>query len=580
MLFVMASRRPAPRNRSGSGVRSRSTTVRLANTARVNGQPESRGRCWVLDLPFEHRGVGSAFGARWDPESRSHLVYGDALPAALLPYRSQPFSWERWKEDDLNGVVTGADEPPDPELQIRVHQSEAADRIRAAFEAGRPGFLLADDVGTGKTLSVLEAVRTLPVEMRNVLIMCPKSVIPHWRRSITLFGVEDRRICVINYDRLKSLLSVPESAAKAKRARTRNKRIADQGASLVDWDLVVIDESHKAKDPVSQRSRAAATLAKNSFRIWMSATAGTNPLDLSYLAPLLAAVTSEPVKNLAEYEAWCLGRGIKISRGDFGKWQWEPNDEDLETMRSLLYDGALPAGMRRRPEELAGWPEVVRALTPVALGVDEARQYQESWTQFRRERHLEPKGRDSKGLGAITRFRQKASLLRIEGTIDFVMDLLDNGHQVAVSVVWLESLEALANGLDAKGIPVSVIHGSMSGEDRESERIAFQRGQTRVCVFTPVDGISLHAGDAMVQGNTVPRSLVVHDLRWSAFESLQVEGRCHRDGQAARVFLTFADGTIERRVAEVLLRRVMSMKTMSGDDLETLREIEAELMAA
>jgi hypothetical protein len=54
----------------------------------------------------------------------------------------------------------------------------------------------------------------------------------------------------------------------------------------------------------------------------------------------------------------------------------------------------------------------------------------------------------------------------------------------------------------------------------------------------------------------------------------QIEGRCHRDGRFAQVYWTYADGTVEEKIARVVAGRIQSMKEMIGDDTETLREIE------
>ena len=98
----------------------------------------------------------------------------------------------------------------------------------------------------------------------------------------------------------------------------------------------------------------------------------------------------------------------------------------------------------------------------------------------------------------------------------------------------------------------------------------FQRGEVKVVLFTVEEGISLHQGEH----NDVPRSEIIHDLRWSAIQMAQIEGRCHRDGRFAQVYWVYADGTVEERIAHVVARRIQSMKAMVGDDVETLREIE------
>jgi SNF2 family DNA or RNA helicase len=157
-----------------------------------------------------------------------------------------------------------------------------------------------------------------------------------------------------------------------------------------------------------------------------------------------------------------------------------------------------------------------------------------------------------------------------------VRELLDNGHQVAVSVAFLETLEAMHAALSAEKIPCALVHGRLPAAAREDERLRFQRGAARVALFTVEEGISLHQGEH----NDVPRSEVIHDLRWSAIQTAQIEGRCHRDGRFAQVYWAYADGTIEEQIALVVARRIQSMKGMVGDDVETVREIERLLVSS
>jgi len=105
--------------------------------------------------------------------------------------------------------------------------------------------------------------------------------------------------------------------------------------------------------------------------------------------------------------------------------------------------------------------------------------------------------------------------------------------------------------------------------------LRFQHGEARVVLFTVEEGISLHQGEH----GDAPRSEVIHDLRWSAIQMAQIEGRCHRDGRFAQVYWAYADATVEEKIARVVAGRIQSMKEMIGDDAETLREIESLLRA-
>ena len=76
------------------------------------------------------------------------------------------------------------------------------------------------------------------------------------------------------------------------------------------------------------------------------------------------------------------------------------------------------------------------------------------------------------------------------------------------------------------------------------------------------------------RGSDTPRSQIIHDLRWSAIQMAQIEGRCHRDGNFAQIYWTFAEETLEERIAQVVCRRIQSMQDMIGDDTATIKEIE------
>ncbi|RYE79925.1 MAG: hypothetical protein EOP19_19575, partial [Hyphomicrobiales bacterium] len=68
-----------------------------------------------------------------------------------------------------------------PRFVPRPHQQEARDAILAARASGRPGFLLGDLTGLGKTLSAWLAIAGMPEA--EVLVICPKGAIPQWRRT-------------------------------------------------------------------------------------------------------------------------------------------------------------------------------------------------------------------------------------------------------------------------------------------------------------------------------------------------------------------------------------------------------------
>src|SRR3954468_10679634 len=82
-----------------------------------------------------------------------------------------------------------------PNLVPRPHQVTARAAILAARNEGRPGFLLGDLTGLGKTLSVWSAVAAMPEN--EVLIVCPKGGMPQWRRTMALSGLAPKAVTLI-----------------------------------------------------------------------------------------------------------------------------------------------------------------------------------------------------------------------------------------------------------------------------------------------------------------------------------------------------------------------------------------------
>jgi hypothetical protein len=536
-------------------------------------EPAVKARAHALDVPFAMRATATGHGARWDADHGVFVFRGERLPDGLAPFRAAPYSWERSVERELNDEPAPAPSKPTGAFTPRPHQLTAIRAITAAAKAGRAGFLLADDVGLGKTLSAWVAVRDL-ASVERVLIVCPLAVVAHWRRTIEAAGDGGREVVILNYDRLGKLFEVSAEARK----KVRSKKGLARAGSAPEFDAVIWDESHRCKNPTAARSKFAAKInARAGFALWLSATAGQNPLELSYLAPILSELTGARATELKDFESWCAAQGLGVTRGTFGRWDWRGDPKDCEKVRALLFDGKLPAGMRRRPEDIAGWPEINRILTPLALDASARERYAQAWTEFREAIGLAPSGRDPRtALAAALRLRQKSSLIRAQSTVDLVTELLENGHQVAVSVAFLETLEVLRDELTRGGVACASLHGRMGSEEREAERMRFQRGERQVALFTVEEGISLHQGEH----NDVARSEVIHDLRWSAIQMAQIEGRCHRDGRFAQVYWTYADDTVEERLAAVVCRRLLSMKSMVGDDVETLKEIERLLADA
>jgi hypothetical protein len=541
----------------------------------------------VLDIPFNYRDIAAKAGARWDSESKVHIFDqqpGLELPGELVGFEPKEFTWEEKIRRELNGEsFPGV--PAQKKIRLKPHQLEAVTEIVRAYQEGYPGFLLADDVGLGKTFTAWASILKIlesSEKKRKILIVCPLGVVAHWRSSIQWMGTNRwvEEVLVLNYDRLDKIFGT-----KARKGRTKiSKRdLARRGAASEKFDLVLFDESHALKNLTALRSKFSSKLYENAQMIfWLSATAGQNPLELGYLVPILAKKTGDRALTTKDFEQWCAHNLPGVSRGAFGAWAWAGEKEDEEEIRQLLFDPdekGVKAGLRRRPSDLVGWPEVNRIVHSVELDGEAKHLYKLAWEEFKKA--LEETGNLSRGRAAlvqneaVVRFRQKSSLLKVEDTIELCQELLDNGRQVAISCEFLGTLDTMEVLLTQRKINHSRIDGqrTKTSQAKEVERLRYQRGETRVILFNIAEGISLHEGETNHGGNNVPRSQIDHDLRWSAIQAYQIDGRSHRDGKFAQVYWVVAKETIDVRVAEVLLRKLESMGNLQGDSTKDFAEI-------
>ncbi|SFF63075.1 helicase [Blastococcus tunisiensis] len=529
-------------------------------------------RVWVLAVPFR----APAPGAVWHAGLQAHVWIGAELPPELAPYDPPPYSFERFLEDELN-------EKPRPiplarPMTPREQQCDGAEVVAAHAAAGGRVFLLGDDPGVGKTGTAILAVKAIAEqrEVRTVLVVADRPAaitIPHWTRSIAGFGDGGLRWCVTTWDRLAKV-------------------------SKLSFDVVVADEAHMVRHTTTQRWKhwkavSGAGRAKGApFVLACTATPAHTPLELPYLAPEFAVRHGEPIRDWADLPKRLDAHGFHVERGRYG-WQWSDDAAerrtDLTRLQSWLTDADPPATLHRP----APWGQVSVTGTPVALTPAERAAYESEWSEFRAEMQLARRSRQSaKGRAAIMRFRQKAGLIRVQATVDWIRAQVEAERQVAVSVEFVETAaDPIREALLDAGIPVAGIYGGAgSGRDGsgrglgdpEAERLRFQRGEALVCVFTVTASISLHAGELLPDGrpaSDIPRVGLFHQPRFSGIQARQVTGRTHRDGKVSPWRIAFAEDTVEEQVARVMVERLAVSGSTAGADTASLQEI-AELLDA
>ncbi len=606
-------RRPASkavaRNLTTRTVKSQGKSRATKKTAKAVPFASAGERLWLLDVPYG----SSAPGALWVPQWKAFTHISAELPAALKPYASRPFSYQRWLEDELN-TVPGS--PPTAVMpkEPRHQQYEGADAIIAAAESGARQFLLADAPGTGKTITlILAAIEIAKSRWASgsatgrrphilVTVDRPAAItVAHWRASIAAVQAGEPTAGEPTADEPTADEQIDGPGSEpADRPRwliispdQLSKLLAGNGKPRFRFDVVILDEAQLYRHVDTKRVSAMRRVARYSdphdsapFVIAATATPSHNPAELTYLAPVFAQIHAEELSEWENVGARMAQAGLPLV-ARYGKWAWSPaaaesgalQSDSTAVVRRWLTHHQPPLMLHRAAE----WGEAPLEPMPVELTAQEQEQYRINWGEFQREMGLARVGRSAaKGRAAVTRFRQKAGMIRVPYTVDWVAAQAESDRQVAVSVEFVSTAaDPIADALEERGISVARIYGS-GRFDAEAERLRFQQGKAAVCVFTVTSSISLHASEMMADGSSATdtaRVGVLHQPGYSGIAARQRLGRIHRDGQVGEWWMAYAEDTIEEQVAVTLMDRLRSTSEIVGGDTAGLHRIAALLGA-
>jgi hypothetical protein len=129
-------------------------------------------------------------------------------------------------------------------ITLKPHQQIAVARIEAALEEFG-GVLLCDDVGMGKTFVATAVARGFS----RILIVAPAALASMWRDALATTGTSAD---FVTFERLSRMRRVP----------TPGK----------NYDLVIVDEAHHARNPATHRYRSLANVAREARIILLTAT--------------------------------------------------------------------------------------------------------------------------------------------------------------------------------------------------------------------------------------------------------------------------------------------------------------------
>ena len=170
------------------------------------------------------------------------------------------------------------------DIVLREHQRDAAARLRRAMDRFG-GALLADEVGLGKTYTALAAMR----DANTLLIVAPAALAPMWENAL-------------ERSRMQADLVSFETLSRREGARQ-------------EWEAVIIDEAHHARNPLTRRYASLAWLTRRARVLLLSATPVHNTArDLGALLSLFLGSRAERL-TASEVSACVVRRTRRDIRG-------------------------------------------------------------------------------------------------------------------------------------------------------------------------------------------------------------------------------------------------------------------------
>lgn len=427
--------------------------------------------------------------------------------------------------------------------------------------------IIGDEPGLGKTLQSIGIVDT--ADAYPCLVICPSSLKINWQREFEKFTDKSaivldnavrttwpyllsmgmHQVAVVNYESLRKYFVWDIRAGKS--FRLKDVVFCPQ---IRMFKSVIIDESHRVKDPSAQQT--IFTKGITTGKEWIILLSGTpvvnRPEDLVSQLSIMDRLQEfgGRTKFVADY---CT----------------DPKDKKAEPAVPLsVLSNQLYANCMIRREKAKVLPQLPDK-TRVDLYVDISnapeynlaaadlaeylRQYKEctDW-EIRRKMRME----------ALVRFmtlRQLATLGKVAQAIDFIRTFLANGKKLIIFCSLHEVVDALV-----KAFPDAVtVTGRDSASSKQAAVDSFQNNpdvQLIVCSIKAA-GVGLTL--------TASSSVAFLELPWTFCDCCQCEDRAHRIGQKDNVtcYYLLAKGTIDSIVYKLIQdKKNVANQIMNSDD--------------
>jgi len=457
-------------------------------------------------------------------------------------------------------------------LQYYKHQVDGI-RILARWRS----FILADDMGLGKSLQVL-TVFIIDIVLgwsNTMIIVCPASLKGNWADEIEKFTNGIPYIILEGTPQERNIQLITFMQIEGPRILILNYELVEKhlnDLNLLKPDIAVFDEAHYLKNHKAKRTKAAHTLnARRKFML--TGTPMLNRVD--ELWSLLHLVEPQKYSGYWRFvNRYCVFGGYR-DKQIIGV----QNEKELK-------DKLQGVMLRRLKKDVLDLPEVQIIERRVDLHAEQRKLYEEALRDMRITRADGTETSIDNALVKMLRLRQICGTtlpfngLDISAKLDLCTqddyELLSNGNKIVIFTQFRDVQAAYLNRMAALGFPLYELNGDVPIPSRQGVVNAWRdnpQPSVIVCILK-VAGVGLNM--------TASRHPAFLDEDSVPGNNQQAIDRCNRIGasltQPIQVRKYIARNTVESRIQALLRGKERNIENIVESDSAWKKKLYEALM--
>lgn len=449
---------------------------------------------------------------------------------------------------------------------------------------GEPKLLLHAEMGLGKTLMSMLWLQNYGVNPRDVLVVCPNSLLLNWVAEFKKFtGEEAHAVMGTTAQRIKALekpgmhiISYDYVAVNAPARKGTTMKEDKEGRKAYFWKLlskkstIIFDESHKVKNPSSMRSKVIHKFFSQRERCLLLTGTPLSQGPQDYYSQFklinseLLGASYTAFKNRYCFSEQVRGAPMGVSRIIGYK--------NLDELTRIIE----PYTVTFLKKDCLNLPEKIYSVRHVELSSDQRMAYNQMhsdmllWLQERSETSPITANNILTRLLKLSQITQgfisqkededttTLHVFKENPKLDALEEILEElaGDPLVITCRFKFDILQIRTLLNKLKISYSVIDGSVPAKDRQQIAEDFQAGKFRVMLG---ELRTLGVGFNLTQAST----MVCYSNNYSLVDRLQAEDRIHRIGSVGRN-CHYIDLVAQKTVDEEVISAIRSKQEVAN----------------